>query len=289
MRTVYKLLAALFALAFVTTHAFAAPTRFTATVSGKGPDVILVPGLASSAESLAPTARRLSATHRVHLIQVAGFAGAPAAGNAAGSVLAPLVEEIAVYIAEGKLKAPAVIGHSMGGEAALMLAARHPQAVGRVLVIDALPFFPLTMNPKATAAEMEPMAAMFRDRALAMDEAGWKASETTLMARLVKTDAARDAVTQAAIASDRSVAARAAYDLMTTDLRPELAKIAAPVTVLYAYDAAFGMPGTAVDGLFKAAYAGTPRLTLTRVDGSFHFIMLDQPATFDAAVDAFLK
>jgi pimeloyl-ACP methyl ester carboxylesterase len=32
-----------------------------------------------------------------------------------------------------------------------------------------------------------------------------------------------------------------------------------------------------------------PNKTMVRIDGSFHFIMLDQPDVFAAQVDAFLK
>ena len=83
--------------------------------------------------------------------------------------------------------------------------------------------------------------------------------------------------------------ARAMYELMTTDLRPELAAIRAPVTVLYAYDPAYGVPAEAIDGVFRGAYAGLPMAQLSRVDESFHFIMIDQPERFAAAVDTFLQ
>ncbi|WCT72016.1 alpha/beta hydrolase [Sphingomonas naphthae] len=282
--------AALFALVFLAGHALAAPTRFTVEVSGKGPDVILIPGLASSADVLRPTAKRLAANHRVHLIQVAGFAGAPVAGNGGeGPVVAPLAEEIAAYITASKLTAPAVIGHSMGAETGLMLAERHPALVGRLLAVDALPFFPLVMNPAATVETVAPQAALFRDRMAAATPGQWAAMQTAGMARYIKTEAARPGPIREAVASDKSVVARAAYELMTTDLRPDLARVTVPVTVLYAYDPVYGVGAEVIDALYAGAYAGTAKLTLKRIDGSFHFIMLDQPAAFDAAVDAFLK
>ena len=83
--------------------------------------------------------------------------------------------------------------------------------------------------------------------------------------------------------------ARATHELMTTDLRPELGRIAVPVTVVYAYDAAYGTPAGAVDALYRDAYASLRGTKLERIDGSFHFVMLDQPAAFAAAVEAFLR
>ena len=49
--------------------------RLSVEVTGSGPDVILIPGLASSREVWRAAAERLKATHRVHLVQLAGFAG----------------------------------------------------------------------------------------------------------------------------------------------------------------------------------------------------------------------
>ena len=59
-----------------------------------------------------------------------------------------------------------------------------------------------------------------------------------------------------------------------------------PVTVVYARDDAMG-PGRA-DQLYAANYAALPRVKLVPIDGGFHFIMLDQPDAFAAAVEAFL-
>jgi pimeloyl-ACP methyl ester carboxylesterase len=83
------------------------------------------------------------------------------------------------------------------------------------------------------------------------------------------------------------VAGQLVYDDMTTDLRPELGAITAPFTMLYPFDAS-AMPAAMVDGLYKGAFATAKTATLKRIDGSRHFIMLDQPAAFAAAVDAFL-
>lgn len=286
-----QIFAAAFLLLFALSHASAAEPvapRFTVTVEGRGPDVILIPGLASSSAVWDATAERLKAGHRVHRIQVAGFAGAPAAGNTAGPVVAPLAEALAAYIAANRLHAPAIIGHSLGGETALMLAARHPEAVGRVMVVDALPFYSLLINPAATPETIRPQADEMRDGLLAQNDEQAAAGAAATVARLIRTESARAAAIAWTRASDRSVVARAMHELLTTDLRPELGRIRAPLTVLYAYDPLYGVPGQMIDGIFTSAYANAPRATLRRIDGSFHFIMIDQPAAFAAAVDAFL-
>ncbi|WP_426807722.1 alpha/beta fold hydrolase [Pseudomonas sp. WOUb67] len=261
-----------------------ADERISVKVEGTGPDVILIPGLASSREVWAGLASTLRQQHRLHLVQVAGFAGPPAVAPVDGRVAAPVAEAVADYIRSQHLKAPAIIGHSLGGEVALMLGARHPERVGRLIVVDALPFYTLLINPMATAEAAAPQAAAFRDAMLAAPPAQAEAMQRTAIDRLAKTAEARPALVEAALRSDRKAVADATYELMTTDLRPELARIQAPVEVVYAYDPLFGIPAASVDALFANAYAGTPHISFKRIDGSFHFIMLDQPQAFAEAV-----
>jgi hypothetical protein len=76
------------------------------------------------------------------------------------------------------------------------------------------------------------------------------------------------------------------YEDMMVDLRGHLGAIAAPVTVLVPWTAARGEE--AVLGFYRSEYAGTPKLNVQGVGDSGHFIMLDQPEAFRAAVTAFL-
>ncbi|HEV2865188.1 MAG TPA: alpha/beta hydrolase, partial [Allosphingosinicella sp.] len=65
------------------------PTRFSVQVRGEGPDVILIPGLTSGRQVWNATVNAVPG-YRYHLIQVAGFAGEAARGNAQGPMVAPL-------------------------------------------------------------------------------------------------------------------------------------------------------------------------------------------------------
>ncbi len=263
------------------------PTRFSVEVQGAGPDVVLIPGLASSRDVWADTVRRFGSRRRLHLIQVAGFAGQPAGPNAEGPVLQPTVEELHRYLADRGLSHVAIIGHSMGGLIGLMLARAHPEDVDRLMVVDALPFYALVFSPAATVASVEPVAVQLRDNTLAMTPEAFAQIEAQTVARLSKSPDGQKAALSWALASDRGVLARASYEDITTDVRGDLPGIKAAVTVLYAWDPAMG-PAEAVDGLYAGAYAALPGKTLARIDGSFHFIPLDQPDAFAAKVQAFL-
>jgi N-formylmaleamate deformylase len=250
-----------------------APTRFTVEVIGTGPDVILIPGLTASKNMWHPAVAAVPG-YRYHLIQVSGFAGAPARGNAQGEVLGPLADEIARYIRANHLGRPAVVGHSMGGTLALMLAERHPDEVGKVMVVDMLPQPAELLGASPTS--IGGLADTLRDL-----------SGTAFGRSLI--DSAIRAFGNDRVANTRSdpdVVARAAHELALTDLTPELPRIRAPLTVLYA--APDPELGPAADSVYREAYAGDPAARLVRIDGSGHMIMADQPRRFEAELKRFL-
>lgn len=246
-------------------------TRLSVQVRGTGPDVILIPGLTNGRAVWDGLVKAVPG-YRWHLVQVAGFAGDPARGNAEGQVVASVAGDIARYIAEAKLAGPAVIGHSMGGIVAMMVAARFPARVGKVMAVDILP---------APAA------------GFGFQSSGLKPWADALFGALTASPEGRQTLERmiggyggSAAGSDAQVVARATHELATTDLTPELPKIRAPFSVVYA------VPGdvqaaAAIDRRYAAAYAGA-KARLRRIPGSGHMIMYDQPARLAAEVRAFL-
>jgi N-formylmaleamate deformylase len=248
------------------------PARFTVEVVGTGPDVILIPGLTASKEVWRGTVAAVPG-YRYHLIQVSGFAGVPARGNTHGPVVAPLADEIARYIHANRLRRPAVVGHSMGGTLALMLAARHPELVGRAMVVDMLPQPAELLG--SSASGIRGLADMLES----VSGTGFGQSLIDSAVRMFGNDAPVN------VRSDRDVVARAAHELALTDLTSELPRIRAPLTVVYANPAA---PLATADGVYRRAYAGDPSATLVRIDGSGHMVMADQPARFAEELRRFL-
>ena len=255
-------------------------------------DVILIPGLSSSPEVWDGLTEQLKGRYRVHRIHVQGFAGAPAEANATGPVAAPVAEDLARYIAEQGLNKPSVIGHSMGGTIGMMLAARHPDSVGRLMVVDMVPFMGAMfaqpgVNP--TAEAVSPIADQIYAGMTSGPLEGFQAQAAATVAGMINTEAARAGPLEDTTTSDRQVSASAFRELIVTDLRPELAKITAPTTVLYVKFNDPRMTPEITDGVYRASFAGMPGATLKRIDDSAHFIMLDQPAVFAAEVNAFLE
>ena len=271
----------------VAAQAAFASDRLSVEVVGSGPDVILIPGYASSREVWRAEAERLKATHRVHLVQLAGFAGEPWT-HGDGPFLEPMVAELARYIREARLERPAVIGHSMGGLTGLLLAQGHPEAVGKVMSVDSLPFFSAMFGPQATPESARPFAAQAAAGIIGADEASFRAQQAQGAIGLARDPATREAIVEWSMATDRRAMAAALSEVMTTDARPGLAAMTTPVWALYASDADGGAPAAGADALGGREYAALPGVRLIRVDGSRHFIMADQPARFAELVDQFL-
>lgn len=264
-----------------------ASSRLSVEVVGSGPDVILIPGFASSREVWRAEAERLKATHRVHLVQLAGFAGEPWT-HGDGPFVQPVIDELARYIAEAGLEQPAVIGHSMGGMTGLLLAQQHPELVGRLMSVDSLPFFSALFGPQVTAETARPFADQAAAGILATEPAAYRAQQGQTAIGLARDPATRAAMVEWSMSSDRQAMAAAIREVMTTDLRPGLAAMSTPVWAIYASDADGGAPAAGADAVWGREYAPLPGVRLTRVDGSRHFIMADQPAKFAELVDQFL-
>lgn len=247
------------------------PTRFSVQVRGTGPDVVLIPGLTSGRDVWADTVAAVPG-YRYHLIQVSGFAGEPARANGQGPVVEPLAEEIARYIADRRLERPAIVGHSMGGTLAMMIAARRPELAGRVMVIDMLPQPAGLFGGSASG----PLADSLRNW---ISSPGGRRLVGSLLSVFSPPEASN-------ARSDPEVVAQAMQELSGMDLAPQLPRIRVPLTVVY------GSPDpqarAAIDRGFAAAYAPARGARLVRIDGSGHMVMLDRPARFQAVLREFL-
>lgn len=262
--------------------------RITVVTRGSGSDVIFIPGLSSHRDVWADTAAALEGRYRVHLVQVNGFAGFPAAGNAEGPVAAPVAEEIARYIAEQGLERPAVIGHSMGGTMGMMLAARHPSSVGKLMVVDMVPWMgAMFAAPGATAESVRPVADNIRAQMLAAP-AGDTTMTQQMIAGMIRTESARAQHIEYSRISDRSAVANAFHELIVTDMRPELPNITAPVTVLFVIPPNAPITPEQYEGYTRMSYANLPNARIVKVEESYHFIMIDQRERFIRDVEAFL-
>lgn len=104
-------------------------------VGGSGDDVVvLLHGLAGSAAELVPTAEALP-EHRVIMVDQRGHGHSTRRPEDLSRQA--YVDDVAVVVAELAGGAPVtVVGQSMGGHTALLFAARHPELVRRLVLLE---------------------------------------------------------------------------------------------------------------------------------------------------------
>lgn len=262
--------------------------RISVETRGSGPDVVLIPGLSSHPQVWESTIAAVPG-YRYHLVHVAGFAGKPAGANATGPVIEPVAEEIARYIREARLERPALIGHSMGGTWAMLVAARHPELASRIMVVDMLPALgPVFAGPNATPESLRAVAEqMRRGMAAATGEARRRAIEQ-FVTPMVRTESLRPRIIEDSLRSDQTVSSQAFYDVVVGDFRPELRNIRVPITVLWVHPPNAPISAEQMDQAYRLSYANAPQTVIRRVPNAWHFIMFDEPAIFQQELRAFL-
>ena len=170
-----------------------------------------------------------------------------------------------------------------------MLAARSPTLVGKLMVVDMFPNLAVAyFGPGQSPESVAQRAAGFRAQIADAPADAFKAMQEQVIGGMVRTESARPAIVKHSLDSDRQVSGRAMEELLTTDLTPELAKITAPTTVVFAWNSNMPVPAATFGGWYQAAYGPLKGAKVVRIDDAAHFIMIDQPAKFMAEVESFL-
>jgi len=243
------------------------PRSFVVRVHGHGRPVIFIPGLGCPGEMWDDTIARLPDGIEAHVLTLAGFAGKkPVKPPLAATVRRELVR----YIRSHKLDHPIVVGHSMGGFIAYWLAETAPTLVGGVVVVDAGPA--LADNDLETARSLRNMWAQAGDDELPQQV---RDAYSGMVADPKRIEPYLDAIAK----SDRQTMGDAIYELVTTDVRPHVADIRAPLLLVLS------------DGGYQQMYRQqadpVPHHEVV-VLHTHHFVMLDDPEGFTKTLAKFL-
>ncbi len=104
--------------------------RWVYAQDGSGPPLVLIHGLSGSVQWWRRNLPALAQHFTVYAVELTGFAsnrGRPLAMDASAAGLASFMDALGLECAH-------VVGHSMGGQISLHLAARHPQKVVRLVL-----------------------------------------------------------------------------------------------------------------------------------------------------------
>ncbi|RQO54320.1 alpha/beta hydrolase [Paucibacter sp. KBW04] len=270
-------------------QAAAEPGQIGLSVRGSGMPVLMIPGLSSSAQVWDETCAALQPQVQCLIAQLPGFAGAPAGQQQQAQFLEAMRDQLQALIKAQAPKRVTVMGHSLGGALALMLAAQADAAqIERLIIVDSLPFLPAIQNPNATVESVRPQMAAMRD---AMSKGKPQAAQLKpMMASMSKSPARVEQLVQWGLDSDPATVAQAMYELWTTDLRPLLPKIKVPTLVFGAW-AAYAPMGSSqeiVTRLYQGQYAALEGVQIKVSQAGYHFLMWDDPALVQQSTREFM-
>jgi pimeloyl-ACP methyl ester carboxylesterase len=254
-------------------------------VVGSGPRVVLVPGVACDDTVWSALVGRWADHRELHLVRVAGFAGRPPVAPP----LLPRVEGELIDYVRSLDSRPAVIGHSMGGAVALALAAAAPDAVGRVVVVDAAPDFASLRWPHASPEERLRRSRVVTDQMASRTPAQLRRDLELSLAAMVTTRESARALMELAEASDPVTVGRAMRELYERDLSPLLPSIRSRVLVLLPeWPGALDSRREHLHAHYRQQLAAIRDVEIRVCPGARHFIMLDVPELFSSTVERFL-
>jgi pimeloyl-ACP methyl ester carboxylesterase len=267
----------------------AAPAEFRdlrVDVVGQGRPVLMIPGLNSAASTWTETCAALQPGVQCHIVQLPGFAGAPAV--ATDHFLHGMRDRLLAYLDDRKLGQPVVIGHSLGGVLALQMAAEKPGRIERLVIVDSLPFLAglRGMTPEAARG----MAAGMRQQMLSATPEQREASARQAAAGMSRSPANAERIVAWGLASDRATTAQAMSELWGDDLRPLLPRITTPTLVLGSW-AAFEPMGSTLEStrrIFETQYAGLNGVKVSMSQRGYHFLMWDDADWLVGEVKDFL-
>ncbi|MCC5452447.1 alpha/beta hydrolase [Rheinheimera sp. UJ51] len=261
---------------------------FTVEVVGQGKPVLIIPGLMSDRRVWQSTVSALQADFQLHLISLAGFAGTPSTLD--GEFLPKVQQELLGYVTEQQLQQPAVIGHSLGAFLAFSLASAAPKQIGTVIAVDGLPYIaPIFSRNSATqVADMQAQALQLKAYYQQLSSAQLKAVATQGIAIQARSAEHQQLVLDMAAASDSQTVGQAMYELLTTDLRPQMTAITSQVYLLGA-SGALAPAQQVLAALYQQQIESIANAKLLMNTDSRHFIMLDEPDWFIAQLRVALK
>jgi esterase len=103
---------------------------------GKGPPIVILHGLFGSAQNWHSMAERLAEYYRVFACDLRNHGGSPWADS---MTFREMADDLEALIDEKSLAPAIVLGHSVGGKTAMLVALKHPDPIDALIVVDIAP------------------------------------------------------------------------------------------------------------------------------------------------------
>ena len=225
----------------------------------------------------------LSTKYDVVVVTLPGFDGRPMV--AGDSLVDRATHDIDGLIKTHHLQRPIVVGHSLGGTFAVLFGKRYPSDASAIITVEG--GYPEGATQKSRVAATE--AAMRPYEGIPRSALG-AALRKNLLQYTITRRADVDAVEKLAERSDPAAIVAWGRAALILDTGPHLSDIKVPLTAIVPFDSVID-PYQGFKSLAAkwAAYtrwlSNAPRGEVIMVDHSRHFVMFDQPAAFERALD----
>jgi pimeloyl-ACP methyl ester carboxylesterase len=270
-----------FALVLFTTSALCQSPAIKVEKSGTGSPVLFLPGFTTPGSVWKETIRNLKVDKQSIIVSYAGFNGiAPIDTPWYPAIKAALID----YIKKENLSHLTIIGHSMGGDLAIELAAALPSRIEQLILVDAIPCMRELMMPGVPASQIQ-YDNPYSNQQLKMGDEAFKQVARMMAGNMTNNAAKVDTLVQWMVKADRKTYVYGYTDLLKLDLRESLKGVKAETLIL---GASFPNAQLAQDN-FEKQYANLKTKSIELAPNSKHFVMLDQPSWFYERVNAFIS
>ena len=268
-------------LLFVINISFGQENAIKVEVIGKGDPVLFLPGFITPGSVWKETVKNLTTKNESHLFSYAGFNG-----------IAPIEmpwyenvkEAIFKYIERKDLKEIRIVGHSMGGNLAVDIAARFPKRVKKMIIVDALACMRAVMMPGVSASNLQ-YESPYNKNLLKMNDDQFRGMASNMAGFMTLKKEKAAVLTKWILEADRKTYVYGYTDLLKLDLRDKLSTIKTKTLIIGA-----SFPNVAsAKANFVKQYTNLSNKTIEMASNSKHFIMFDQPTWFYTKVNTFLE
>lgn len=263
---------------------------FAVEKSGQGRPLIFIHGLFGAAGIWQEAVDHYKKDYTCYNLTLPGFGGQPAVMS--DSILRRVTHDLAAFIRQEKLEKPVIIGHSLGGWLALQLGSMYPELPGKIVVVSMGPFpAAFFLGHKATVDSSRGIAQQMKTGITSTPRSGLRQYQLPFMKAMIRDTGKIPMALDIAMLADLPTQGQVMYELYTTDLRPEMKKVKAPVLVLgdWAGSVQYGVTHQRLRENLAEQYKLTPKLQIEISDNAYHFIMLDEPVWFYEQTDAFIR
>lgn len=248
------------------------------TEYGSGPPLLILHGLFGSAGNWSSIARRLAADHRVLAVDLRNHGASPWAETMTYDAMA---EDVLALMARQGLGPTVVLGHSMGGKVAMVMAFQAAERIERLIAVDVAPVaYPPVLRSLAEAMRAVDLRGVTR-----------RSEVDALLRPAVPDDATRMFLLQNLVSAPDGLRWRLNLDAIIAGMDDISGFPALRPDQVYGGPTLFlrGERSGYIEDRHKAVILRHfPRTRIETIPGAGHWVHAEQPEAFLRAVTAFL-